>query len=427
MSDDSSEEDKQTKLTEFFRFRKGEKKKTNLKSNISVVLESDISIEENNQLSEISLVTDDNESDDSLEIDFDKSFLSYSIEPITNSQSNKPCEQFNLNMAKKIDLNISFALKVISQFDGTPSELHQFLECCDLVHDDLKDSEHNKFLRLMKKLLVGKAYNETVKHNDYETWNDLKIDLKSRYSEICSKLQISQELNTISQRRNECVKDFGSRVQNLLSQLNDICITEAGAGSERFVESLNSHTALIAFQEGLNNKIRLVVKAANCKSLNDSIAKAAEEEVLNKRHETLFENKNDSCQICGKKGHLANKCFSFVNKSNINSHSNSHNNSQSKSSLNYDSKSNTNRSEYQNITCAYCKKKGHHIEKCFLKIKAENNKTIQSSVQPSQASNSQASSKNLHVVTHNCNEKQPENSNRLEHTLSNRAVRAKDL
>lgn len=155
-------------------------------------------------------------------------------------------------MAKN-ELKISDALKFIPSFHGTPTDLHQFLECCDMFYEELKDSKYNKFLCLMKKNLIGKAYSETVKHIKYATWNDLKVDLKKRFSEILSKLEISQELNSISHRRDENVRDFGSRVQKLLYQLNDICITEAGEGSEKYVESINKKTA---FQEGLNGKIR---------------------------------------------------------------------------------------------------------------------------------------------------------------------------
>lgn len=267
----------------------------------------------------------------------------------------------------------------------------------------------------MKKVLVGKAYDETVKHIEYNSWDELKQDLKNRYTEVRSKLQVSQELNTIKQKNDEDVRSYGCRVQELLSLLNDICITEAGVGSEKFVESINSHTALVAFQEGLNNNIRIIVKASNCKTLNESISKAIEEESLNKRHIGSVENSSNvlKCQICKKRGHTADRCYKFRPKTN------SQNNSVPQSKNSGDNKNN-----YTNITCAYCKKNGHHIDNCYT-LKNKDKRNNQSN---DNSKNNSQNSKALTVVnSDNIKVNDSGNEKGLDQLKSNRAVRAKDL
>lgn len=275
----------------------------------------------------------------------------------------------------------------------------------------------------MKKILIDKAYDETVKHNTYLTWNSLKLDLKNRFAEVRSKLQVSQELNTISQGQNEDVRSFGSRVQTLLSQLNDICIVEAVRGSEVFVDKINSQTALIAFQEGLNPSIRLIVKAANCNSLRDSITRAAEEEILMKRHVPCdFSNKSNliKCQFCKKSGHTADKCFRIQSNKKLTNNNNSQSFENSTQSDSYNKSNKTN-----NINCAYCKKFGHHINNCYSRKSAEEKKNQNNSNLSSKPSTQKSSTQTNFNITKTTN--QSENSNRLEQQNGNRAVRAKDL
>lgn len=251
--------------------------------------------------------------------------------------------------------------------------------------------------------------------------------MRTRFTDIRSKLQVSQELNTASQKNNEDVRTFGSRVQALLCQLNDICISEAGEGSQVIIESLNSQTALISFQEGLNHNIRILVKAANCKTLKESIAKAVEEELLLNRHDSLKNNKNNSvrkCQFCHKNGHTADRCFSIRNNPNRNMKDNNSNSSNKNSEsqikqISVDSS--------RKLQCSYCKKIGHHIDNCFSRKNSEarKGKNGNNANNKPSTSNTSSNSEKLNVI--NMNSVNSGNLNRLDQSSLNRAVRAKDL
>lgn len=362
-----------------------------------VTVDDSIIFEENNLIP--NLVNNSNSHLSSLEENQDNLSFNWNIE---SSKDN------SLEMGTN-ELNMFDTLKFIPEFDGSPSKLHQFLQCCDIIFNDLKVSEHIKFLQLMKKILTGKAYDETVKHKNYKTWSELKKDLETRYKDVRSKLQISQELSEMRQKYDEDVRSYGSRVQELLFQLNDICVMEAGAGSEVIVEKINSQTALVAFQEGLNNNIRIVVKSHHATNLNDSIKYALEEEALFKRHIKSDEYKIKflKCQICKKKGHTADRCYQFRPK--INSEENFNSNLTIVPTLN----------KNHSIICSYCKKSGHHIEKCYSRINAEKRKN------DNDQKKNKSDMQKLNVV--DVQDNASGNGNGLVQSLSNRPVRARDI
>ncbi len=420
-------QDNQELITNFFGFRKGNKIKFNLE--VLKLKKSQLnSANRTNSYPNLditgcgAIVNYENNLDCTLisNSDFDESISILSSTVVDNIESvrgvsgegDKKIENLCSNINSNMDtLNVSQALKFIPSFDGTPSNLHQFIECSNIIHDSLKDTEYPKFLNLMIKLLVGKAYNETVKNKKYETWDALKKDLQSKYKEIRSKIQVSEQLNNCRQKYNEDVRSFGNRIEDLLCQLNDICITEIGTGSEKTVETLNGNTALVAFQEGLNDKIRTIVKSAHCKSLKEAITSACEEEALLKRRFN-FENKNSpKCKICNKIGHVSEKCFKAKNRNN----SNVSNGSLQQSN---DIKSHETKINKPQITCAYCKKLGHHIENCYSRKNKEEKK--------SQSNNNSKASTSREMNLVNTNSLSG-NEKRLDQFSANWAVRAKDL
>lgn len=328
-----------------------------------------------------------------------------------NSELNIKLRSGAVLKSNMTEFNISQTLKLISPFDGNPSQLHQFIQCSDIVFDELHTNQHAKFLQLMKKLLIGTAYDETVKHIEYDNWLELKKDLKDRFSDFRSKLEISHELNTIHQNPNETVREFGSRTRILLSQLNDLCITEAGKGSKKTVELLNNQTALVAFQEGLNNKIRIIVKSANCKTLKESIVKACEEESLINRQNNVDLKKDCKCQLCGKIGHFASNCFKL--KSRV---------TESKMSY-YKNNNKPNLSSSFTMICAYCKNPGHHINDCFKRKHSEIRKTNSNTKHTISNNSSNNSSNKFNIIKSEVSE----NLMGLTQSTSNKAVRAKFL
>lgn len=285
---------------------------------------------------------------------------------ITSHDLSQFDEYLNKSVVKMSVLNVDVALKIIPEFDGSSDRLHKFLLCCDMVYSGLMQTESDKFLNLVKTKLSHKAY-DIVKYTDFNKWQDLKAELKAKFQCTKSIEQLQIELINIRQQRNENVTSYASRVEKIVSELNEVCIDSEGATSAKTIINLNSKTALKAFQEGLVDPIKLIIKASRFTTLQEAINKACEEEqTLNTRRSSNSYEQTSTvkCQICKRLGHSAEKCFNRYPDPKYQNYKSSSNTS------NFPRPNDTRRFKpeiavVQNpIICAYCKATGHHITVC---------------------------------------------------------------
>lgn len=279
------------------------------------------------------------------------------------------------------DLNVDHFLKIVSSYDGTPSELHKFFSQCSAIYDVLTEQDDKDlFFKLVKTKLVKRAY-DVVKYNDFKNWPALQEELKKQFEIKQSVEHLQIELVNARQNHNENVQAFAFRIEQILSNLNDACIAREGNASAVYVRNLNSSTALRSFENGLRiSQIQLVIKASRFTTLKEAIDKAIEEETnFDSRQATSNNSQNVlKCQLCNKRGHSANKCFSltkYKNNSqkpaqnisnnniqpNLNTSSNSHNNN--------NNNGNKNRSK---LFCNFCRNQGHIYDNCFKRLKKNN-------------------------------------------------------
>lgn len=289
------------------------------------------------------------------------------------------------NMAVK--LSVELALKVIPEFSGIKSDFHKFLNCCDAMYSDgkLSDSDSQLFLTIVKSKLSGNAYSLT-KYKEIKGWNDLKKILQEFYLEKRTVAQLQSELVNCRQHYNEDVRNFSNRIERLLIDLTDACIASEGTDASKIIESLNNKTALRAFIDGLNDNLKLFIKACRFTTLTEAVQAAIEEERSNpSRNKFKSSNQKDNfskslkCSNCSKMGHSSQNCF-LKNSSSYSS------NPVPTSSLPQFSrqpiKTEPASSYYAktfkiNVTCAYCKRPGHHIRDCRKRMYNENKKKEQ--------------------------------------------------
>ena len=112
-----------------------------------------------------------------------------------------------LEINKMNTLNINTILKIISDFDGIPSLLHKFINCCE---------------KILSSKLSGKAY-ELIKYNTYNSFKDLRVDLQTQFLETKSLEQIQNDLVNIRQGPSEDEQTYALRVEKLLIDLNSAC------------------------------------------------------------------------------------------------------------------------------------------------------------------------------------------------------------
>lgn len=139
-----------------------------------------------------------------------------------------------------------------------------------------------------------------------------------------------------------------------------------GQGSAKTIQDLNAHIALQSFQEGLDQSIKVIIKACRFTKLNEAINQAIQEETILKNFSrastanssSFFSPKpqtRKNCHLCHKVGHEINQCYQ-----------NPKNQVKSVKSLSV-------------LRCAYCKRMGHHIQECTLKKASDERRGNQSS------------------------------------------------
>lgn len=290
------------------------------------------------------------------------------------------------------------AIKLIPSFEGDSTKLQHFIACCDSVNKVVTDKDIPNFIHLLQSKINDIAFEQTFKYNEYTTWDELKKDLINEFSELYSSEHLQLELINIYQKRDECVKDYARRIQEILSKLNEACIRAEGNDAAKVIKSINSKTALRAFQEGLHDNIKLIIKACRFENFKDAVTKACEEELAYKLHKqkTNFltpSRQQVKCQLCFKMGHTASSCYlrnpreQHSNPSNFPTFPKSQGPQRFNSSnsipfrnTNVSFKGLPGPSNLPNQTikpifiCTYCKNPGHQINYCFKRRKANANK-----------------------------------------------------
>lgn len=292
------------------------------------------------------------------------------------------------NMAAK--LSVELALKVIPEFSGIKSDFHKFLNCCDAMFSDgkLSESDNQLFLIIVKSKLSGNAYSLT-KYKESNNWPDLKKILQDFYLEKRTVAQLQSELVNCRQHYNEDVRNFSNRIERLLIDLTDACVASEGAHASQIIESLNNKTALRAFIDGLNDNLKLFIKACRFKTLSEAVQAAIEEERSNPlRNRFKSANQKDNfpksakCGNCNKMGHNSQNCF-LKNSSDYGSRPVQTSSLPQFSRQPIKTEPTSPQSSYYaktfkiNVTCAYCKRPGHHIRDCRKRLYNENKKKEQ--------------------------------------------------
>lgn len=299
--------------------------------------------------------------------------------------------------------SIDIALKMIPEFAGDRNELHKFITCGNIVNAMCTtNTAKSSLINIVKTKLSGSAY-DIIKYKQFDSWDDLRAELEKQYGEKRSIAQIQSELLNIHQGKDN-VRDFANKIIKLKCDLDDACIKEQGINSAEIVQNLNRHAALKAFVDGLNNPIKLIIKASRFEDLHQAIEAACEEEkcITNNKNQESVQNCSCSKNNSRPKPNNYHQNYPLQNSNFANNYNNFN---QSRPFNNYNqnyalrtnpnfANSYNNYSQQSNF-CRYCKKGGHTLEMC--RRRAYNNSRGQyretynqnrSHSQPSTSSNS---------------------------------------
>lgn len=265
-------------------------------------------------------------------------------------------------------LSIPEALRLIPEYDGSASELHHFINACDTVQSLIATENVPNFFKILKLKLKGKAY-DIIKYDDIKDFSSLKAKLTMQFLETRTLETIQVELVSAKQKHNETETEFTNRVERLLSDLNAACITSDTAETiSKPIRDLNARTALRAFQEGLREPIKLLVKASRyttLKAASDAAISEGKQYPLQRQNNTTNNSTSSKfsskfCTHCRKNGHTFDECRNKLKCSQCNRFGHSVSQCREKVQQN----SNQPKAQVTVVTCKYCKNAGHTIEQC---------------------------------------------------------------
>lgn len=280
-------------------------------------------------------------------------------------------------------LTIPEALRLVPEYDGNSSELHQFINACDTVRSLLAEEHKENFFKVLKLKLKGKAY-DIIKYDDIKNLEGLKAKLNTQFLETRTLETIQVELVSVKQKYNESETDYANRVERLLSDLNTACIpTNTAENISKPIRELNARTALRAFQEGLREPLKLLVKAsryATLKAATDAAISEGKQYPLSENKQRLNNHSSPKfCSHCRKSGHTFDECRTKLKCTRCHRFGHSVGQCRDKVPQN----SNQPRAQVSVVSCKYCKNAGHHIDQCRkLEYNRRNNSNSGNSKSP---------------------------------------------
>jgi len=260
-------------------------------------------------------------------------------------------------------ISLKEARTMIPEFDGTSRhKLQEFLNACTYAVQNINPADEESLVQaILFTKLKGKAMQD-FETREVQTYDELKQQLETCYQTKQSTTHLQIEFNSLKQRPNETAHAFGQRVDILAMKLYDSMIEgeEHSATYKGAIQQTIKKQALINFQIGLRDELKILVRSQRYTTLQEAITGASAEEKLigptrannyagRNRSETTRSRQDQSsaskCFKCGKTGHYGRDCRS------------------SKYALPKPEK--PSRVNAINKFCKNCKKTGHSRDECW--------------------------------------------------------------
>ncbi|KAL4153262.1 hypothetical protein QTP88_001095 [Uroleucon formosanum] len=176
-------------------------------------------------------------------------------------------------------------------------------------------------LRTILTRIRGQAY-EVIRYEEITSWEMLKTLLKNTYDKPINAAYLQIELFSAKQRYKESLIEYATRIRNLVQAVSEGSTQGKSTSDALAVKTNIREQALLVFLEGINDKIKVMVKSKNPSTLEQAIQIAIIEdknitpsEVKANNHKYFNRAKGEAqkynkgnCHVCGKYGHYARDC-----------------------------------------------------------------------------------------------------------------------
>lgn len=218
----------------------------------------------------------------------------------------------NLNR-RKMAVTLTDAILAIPVFKGEKKELETFLNTCDVYMDIIPNEHKDNLLRIIKTKIVGDALAKIAPIEDLANWQAIKAKLKLKVYKKVSFEFAQEDLNNITQYKDETIEKYGNRIKEKLRNLNEAISDITTENAEKIIlRKVNEKQAISKFQQNLrDNNIRILVSASSKENLDEAITYALQKELLEKHKKTA------SCGLCGLTNHSEENCRKKKNTNNF--------------------------------------------------------------------------------------------------------------
>jgi len=202
-----------------------------------------------------------------------------------------------------------------------------------------------------------------IRYEETTSWGMLKTLLKNTYDKPINAAYLQIELFSAKQRYKESLIEYATRIRNLVQAVSEGSTQGKSTSDALAVKTNIREQALLVFLEGINDRIKVMVKSKNPSTLEQAIQIAIIEDKnmtpsevkahnhFNKAKGEAQKYNKGNCHVCGKYGHYARDCRFRKG-----------------SPKNEGCKPNMNKPTANTyLICTYCSKKGHTIDRCYKK------------------------------------------------------------
>jgi len=178
-------------------------------------------------------------------------------------------------------VSLKEARTMIPEFDGTSRhKLQEFLNACTYAVRNINPADEESLIQaILYTKLKGKAMQD-FKTREVQTYDELKQQLETCYQTKQSTMHLQIEFNSLKQKPNETAHAFGQRVDLLAMKLYDSMIKgeEHSIGYKGAIQQTIKKQALINFQIGLRDELKIFVRSQRYTTLQEAITNASAEE-----------------------------------------------------------------------------------------------------------------------------------------------------
>ncbi|KAL4085150.1 hypothetical protein QTP88_027442 [Uroleucon formosanum] len=169
------------------------------------------------------------------------------------------------------DKTVEHVTRMVPEFSGGIDEkLIFFINACELVAEITPVANRDIMLRTILTRIKGQAY-EVIRYEEITSWEMLKSLLKNTYDKPINAAYLQIELFSAKQRYKESLIEYATRIRNLVQAVSEGSTQGKSTSDALAVKTNIREQALLVFLEGINDKIKVMVKSKNPSTLEQAI------------------------------------------------------------------------------------------------------------------------------------------------------------